>query len=87
LESEAAGLATLAKLVADENTNSENCTFTDGTTVDSAGKYTLTAVGKGDLLGKYTGAFCVNYKTGRKGQASSSNATAPTAPTCLPPAG
>ena len=87
LESEAAGLATLAKLVTDENNNSENCTFTDGKTVDADGKYTLTAVGKGDLANKYTGAFCVNYKTGRKGQTSSSNATPPTPPTCLPPSG
>ena len=81
LNSEATGTATLAALVTTEDTNSDLCDFTAGGAV-AGGIYTLTATGIGDLAGSYDGAFCVNYQTGVKGQATTNTGTAPTAPTC-----
>lgn len=81
LSSEATGTTTLASLVTDENTNSDLCTFTAGPGVNS-GVYTLTATGAGDLAGEYDGAFCVNYQTGKKGQATTNTGVAPTPPDC-----
>ena len=82
MESTATGTATLTALVTEENTNSDLCTFTAGGL--SGNVYSLSATGKtgSDLAGEYDGAFCVNYKTGKKGQATSNSGTAPTAPTC-----
>ena len=81
LSSEATGTATLNALVTDEDTNSELCDFTSGGD-PTDGVYTLTATGKGDLADDYDGAFCVNYQTGKKGQATTNTGTAPTAPDC-----
>ena len=80
MDSTAKGTATLTALVTEENTNSDLCTFTSGGL--SGDVYSVTATGKGDLAGEYDGAFCVNYKTGKKGQATTNSGTAPTAPTC-----
>ena len=81
LQSEAAGNAALTALVDEADANSDLCDFTSGGDAAS-NKYTLTATGKGDLAGKYDGAFCVDYATGKKGAATSTTGTAPTAPTC-----
>ena len=81
LQSETAGNAALEALVTEADTNSDLCDFTSGGAAAS-NKYTLTATGKGDLAGKYDGAFCVDYATGKKGAATSTTGTAPTAPTC-----
>ena len=80
MSSTATGTATLTSLVTTETTNSDLCTFTSGGL--SGDVYSVTATGKGDLAGEYDGAFCVNYKTGKKGQATTNTGTAPTAPTC-----
>ena len=82
LDSTAKGSATLTALVAEENANSDLCTFTSGGLVGDI--YKLTAEGKvgSDLEGEYDGAFCVDYKTGKKGQATTNTGTAPAAPTC-----
>ena len=56
LQSEAAGNAALTALVTEADSNSDLCDFTSGGDA-SSNKYTLTATGKGDLLGKYDGAF------------------------------
>ena len=82
LDSPAKGEATLTALVNEENGNSDLCTFTDdGLTGDV---YSLSATGKAgsDLAGEYDGKFCVDYKTGKKGQATTNTGTPPTAPTC-----
>ncbi|QNI63807.1 type IV pilin protein [Synechococcus sp. A15-44] len=81
LQSEAAGNASLTALVDEADTNSNICDFTSGGDADS-NVYTLTATGIGDLAGKYDGAFCVNYATGKKGAATSTTGSAPTAPSC-----
>lgn len=79
LQSEAAGNAALTALVSEADTNSDLCDFTSGGAADS-NIYTLTATGKtsSDLDGKYDGAFCVNYATGKKGAVTSTTGTAPT---------
>ena len=83
LQSETAGNDALTALVTEANTNSDLCTFTSGGAAAS-NKYTLTATGKtgSDLAGKYDGAFCVDYATGKKGVVTSTTGTPPTAPTC-----
>ena len=79
LTSAAAGKNSMDDLVTEANTNSDLCTFTAGPAATSAGVFTLTATGKtgSDLAGKYDGAFCVNYKTGKKGQVTTNTGTAP----------
>lgn len=91
LNSEATGTATLNALVADEDdadTGSDLCDFTSGG-APTDGIYTLTATGKADSAlvdsdgdSLYDGAWCVNYQTGKKGQATSNNGVAPAAPDC-----
>lgn len=83
LISEASGTATLAALITEANANSSLCTFSTTTGPTSDGVYAMTAEGKGDLLNLYDGAFCVNYKTGKKETATTYTGTPPTAPTCL----
>ena len=83
LNSEATGTATMEALVDKANDNSDLCVFTMG----NAGApindvYTLTATGAGELADEYDGAFCVNFKTGKKGQATTNTGDAPTAPDC-----
>ena len=70
------------------NSLSDLCTFSSGG-APSGGVYTMTVVGKAgsDLEDKYGGKFCVNYETGKKGQATTGDSTtagmtALTAPTC-----
>ncbi len=85
LSSKATGTATLAALVLDANTNSTLCTFTAGAAPgDDSGVYTLTAAGKtgSDLAGKFNGAWCVDYLTGKKEQDTTNTGTAPTTPDC-----
>ncbi len=82
LLSEAFGTATLAALITEANANSSLCTFSAGAAV-TGGVYAMTAEGKGDLANLYDGAFCVNYKTGKKETATTYTGTPPTAPTCL----
>jgi type IV pilus assembly protein PilA len=84
LQSKTTGDDSLTALVSEANTNSDLCTFTAGAAVGTGSIYTLTAAGKAttDLAGKYNGAFCVNYETGKKGAATTNTGTAPTAPSC-----
>ena len=84
LQSKAAGSDALDALITDANTNSDLCTFTAGTAVGAGSVYNLTATGKNgsDLAGKYNGAFCVDYVTGKKEVVTNNEATAPTAPDC-----
>ena len=83
LQSEAIGNASLTSLVTAANGNSDLCTFTSGG--DAANNiYTLTVAGKAGspLENKFDGAFCVNYDTGKKLQATSNTGTPPTPPNC-----
>ena len=59
------------------------CTFTDGTTYGGTPPvepgsdiYKLNVVGKGEIVGKYSGKFCLNYKTGKKEQTTGTVALA-----------
>ena len=83
LQSEKAGNDAITALVTEADSNSERCDFTSGGAADD-NVYTLTATGltDSDLDGKYDAAFCVNYATGKKGAATSTTGTAPTAPSC-----
>tara|TARA_Y100000589_G_scaffold307504_1_gene323246 strand:+ start:139 stop:702 length:564 start_codon:yes stop_codon:yes gene_type:complete len=84
LQSTETGSDTMEALVNAENDNSDFCTFTMGNAGDptAGGVYTLEATGKGELTDEYDGKFCVNYKTGKKGQATTNTGTAPEAPDC-----
>ena len=83
LSSEATGTATLNALVTDADSDSDLCDFTSGG-APTAGVYTLDVTGKAgsDLEGEYDGKFCVNYETGKKGQATTNTGTPPAAPSC-----
>ena len=70
--------------VGTENSTSQFCTFSQGTTTFP--DYQVDVVGKGDLLNKYSAIGCIDSESGKKDLASNidpnGSVSAPTAPTC-----
>ena len=77
------GDTALTALIEEAEENSELCDFTE---VARAGNiYKMTAIGAGDLAGKYTGDFCVDYATGRKDMNTTNTSTAASTADCSVP--
>ena len=77
-------LTSAAAVVTAFVTNSDYCDITtpDAASVATNGVFSLSAVGKGDLLNEYFAEACVNPSTGER-QVITSTEAAPTAPTCV----
>ena len=83
LGDKAEALANAATVVTDFIGQSDNCDVTvpDATSVGTNGVFSMTAVGKGDLVDKYFAEACVNPSTGQR-EVLTSTEEAPDAPTC-----